>query len=83
MPAQGVVPDILVAAKAIGNGFPVGVTAISEAISGKIPAGAHGTTYGANPLASRAIVAEPSRPSCEMTRVLASLAPSAAGVHSV
>jgi acetylornithine/LysW-gamma-L-lysine aminotransferase len=57
MPAHGVTPDILVAAKAIGNGFPVGVTAISEAISEKIPAGAHGTTYGANPLAARAIVA--------------------------
>ncbi len=57
MPAQGVIPDILVAAKAIGNGFPVGVTAITEAISGGIPAGAHGTTYGASPLASRAVVA--------------------------
>ena len=57
MPAQGIVPDILVAAKAIGNGFPVGVTAISEAISERIPAGAHGTTYGANPLAARAVVA--------------------------
>lgn len=55
-PANGVVPDIIVMAKAIGNGFPVGVTAITDAISEKLPAGTHGTTYGANPLASRAIL---------------------------
>ena len=47
---------MLVAAKAVGNGFPVGVTAMTDAIAEKLPAGAHGTTYGANPLASRAIV---------------------------
>lgn len=55
-PDQGVVPDIVVLAKAVGNGFPVGVTAITDAISESLPAGTHGTTYGANPLASRAIV---------------------------
>jgi acetylornithine/LysW-gamma-L-lysine aminotransferase len=55
-PAMGIVPDMLVAAKAVGNGFPVGVTALTSAIAEKLPAGAHGTTYGANPLASRAII---------------------------
>jgi LysW-gamma-L-lysine/LysW-L-ornithine aminotransferase len=55
-PAHGVTPDLLVMAKAVGNGFPVGVTALTDAISEKLPAGAHGTTYGANPLASRAII---------------------------
>jgi acetylornithine/LysW-gamma-L-lysine aminotransferase len=55
-PTFGVTPDLLVAAKAVGNGFPVGVTAMTDAIAEKLPAGAHGTTYGANPLASRAIV---------------------------
>ena len=55
-PAHGVVPDLLVAAKAVGNGFPVGVTALPDALSGQLPAGVHGTTYGANPLAARAII---------------------------
>jgi acetylornithine/LysW-gamma-L-lysine aminotransferase len=55
-PANGVVPDLLVAAKAVSNGFPVGVTALTSTIAGKLPAGAHGTTYGANPLACRAII---------------------------
>lgn len=53
---SGVTPDIAVTAKGLGNGFPIGVTIITEAISEKIPAGAHGTTYGANPLACRAAV---------------------------
>jgi acetylornithine/LysW-gamma-L-lysine aminotransferase len=52
----GVAPDIAVTAKGLGNGFPIGVTIITEAISEKIPAGAHGTTYGANPLACRAAI---------------------------
>jgi acetylornithine/LysW-gamma-L-lysine aminotransferase len=55
-PAYGVVPDLLVAAKAVGNGFPVGVTAMTDALSERLPAGVHGTTYGANPLAARAII---------------------------
>jgi len=52
----GVQPDILVTAKALGNGFPIGLTAVTEAVSAKIPASAHGTTFGANPLACRAAV---------------------------
>jgi acetylornithine/LysW-gamma-L-lysine aminotransferase len=51
---SGVVPDILVTAKALANGFPIGLTMITEAITAAIPAGAHGTTFGANPLACRA-----------------------------
>lgn len=54
---SGISPDIAVTAKGLGNGFPIGVTIITEAISEKIPAGAHGTTYGANPLACRAAIA--------------------------
>jgi acetylornithine/LysW-gamma-L-lysine aminotransferase len=46
----------MVTAKALGNGFPIGLTILTEAISEKIPAGAHGTTYGANPLACRAAI---------------------------
>ena len=52
--ASGVVPDVLVTAKALANGFPIGLTMSSEAILAAIPAGAHGTTFGASPLACRA-----------------------------
>ncbi|MDF3037607.1 MAG: acetylornithine and succinylornithine aminotransferase, partial [Thermomicrobiales bacterium] len=52
--ASGVTPDILVTAKALANGFPIGLTMFTEAISEAIPAGGHGTTFGANPLACRA-----------------------------
>ncbi len=52
----GVSPDILCTAKAIGNGFPIGVTMVTEAISEKTIGGAHGTTFGGNPFACRAVV---------------------------
>jgi LysW-gamma-L-lysine/LysW-L-ornithine aminotransferase len=52
--ASGVSPDILVSSKGLGNGFPIGLTMITESISAAIPAGAHGTTFGASPLACRA-----------------------------
>jgi acetylornithine/LysW-gamma-L-lysine aminotransferase len=52
--AANVVPDILVTAKALANGLPIGLTMTTEAISQAIPAGAHGTTFGASPLACRA-----------------------------
>lgn len=54
--AMGVTPDILVTAKALGNGFPIGLTVVTDAISERVPASAHGTTFGANPLACRAAV---------------------------
>src|SRR5215216_1738747 len=54
--ASRVVPDVLVTAKALGNGFPIGLTMSTEAISAAIPAGAHGTTFGASPLACRAAI---------------------------
>lgn len=51
--ANGVTPDILVTAKAIANGLPVGVTLVTDAIADAIPGGAHGSTFGGNPLISR------------------------------
>lgn len=52
--ASDATPDILVTAKALANGFPIGLTMFTEAISTAIPSGAHGTTFGASPLACRA-----------------------------
>ncbi len=47
----GVTPDIMGTAKAIGGGFPLGAfMTTSEAGKGMV-AGAHGSTYGGNPLA--------------------------------
>ncbi|KAF8540014.1 pyridoxal phosphate-dependent transferase [Trichophaea hybrida] len=47
-------PDILTMAKALGNGFPIGATMVNEFVAEKIVTGDHGTTFGGNPLASRA-----------------------------
>jgi acetylornithine/LysW-gamma-L-lysine aminotransferase len=52
--AAGVVPDIVVTAKALANGFPIGLTLVTEEISASLPGGAHGSTFGGNPLAARA-----------------------------
>jgi acetylornithine/N-succinyldiaminopimelate aminotransferase len=49
--ASEAAPDIMCVAKALGGGFPVGAClATAEAASG-MTAGAHGSTYGGNPLA--------------------------------
>lgn len=46
----GIAPDIMMVAKGIGGGFPLGaVLATQEAASG-MTAGSHGSTYGGNPL---------------------------------
>jgi acetylornithine/LysW-gamma-L-lysine aminotransferase len=52
--ANGVTPDIIVTAKALANGFPIGLTLTTEAVSAALPGGAHGSTFGGNPLAMRA-----------------------------
>lgn len=48
-------PDILVAGKAIGGGFPVGMVAVTDEIAEKVEEGEHGSTYGCNPLALAAV----------------------------
>ncbi|RCK54725.1 Acetylornithine aminotransferase, mitochondrial [Candida viswanathii] len=45
-------PDIVTIAKALGNGFPIGATMITEKVEKALQVGDHGTTYGGNPLAS-------------------------------
>ncbi len=46
----GIAPDIMMVAKGIGGGFPLGaVLATANAASG-MTAGTHGSTYGGNPL---------------------------------
>jgi len=48
----GVTPDILTAAKALGNGYPVGAMLTTTEIAAAFSVGSHGTTYGGNPLAA-------------------------------
>jgi len=53
----GIKPDILVAAKAIGGGFPASLIAVTSQIGDGLKEGDHGSTYGGNPLALTAITA--------------------------
>jgi succinylornithine transaminase family protein len=48
----GVTPDILTVAKALGNGYPIGAMLTTNEIAAAFSVGAHGTTYGGNPLAA-------------------------------
>ncbi|MCR9107735.1 aspartate aminotransferase family protein [Marivita sp. XM-24bin2] len=47
----GVTPDIMMVAKGIGGGFPLGAVLASEEAAMGMTAGTHGSTYGGNPLA--------------------------------
>ena len=47
----GVSPDIMMLAKGIGGGFPVGAVLATENAAVGMTAGTHGSTYGGNPLA--------------------------------
>ncbi|WP_417733711.1 aspartate aminotransferase family protein [Roseovarius sp.] len=46
----GVTPDIMMVAKGIGGGFPLGAVLATEAAAAGMTAGTHGSTYGGNPL---------------------------------
>lgn len=51
---SGVVPDIMTIAKGIASGFPLSAVAAKREIMEKWPAGAHGTTFGGNPVSCAA-----------------------------
>lgn len=46
----GITPDIMMVAKGIGGGFPLGAVLASEEAASGMTAGTHGSTYGGNPL---------------------------------
>ena len=46
----GVAPDIMMVAKGIGGGFPLGALLATENAANCMTAGSHGSTYGGNPL---------------------------------
>jgi acetylornithine/N-succinyldiaminopimelate aminotransferase len=51
---EGVAPDVMTIAKALGNGFPVGACLATERAAVGMTAGTHGSTFGGNPLAMAA-----------------------------
>ncbi|WP_193140590.1 MULTISPECIES: aspartate aminotransferase family protein [unclassified Meridianimarinicoccus] len=46
----GIAPDIMMVAKGIGGGFPLGALLATESAASGMTAGTHGSTYGGNPL---------------------------------
>ncbi|MGH7610144.1 MAG: aspartate aminotransferase family protein [Candidatus Dormibacteria bacterium] len=54
---EGVVPDIVTLAKALGNGLPIGAIVSSPAVMGDWTPGSHGSTFGGNPVSCAAVIA--------------------------
>ena len=54
----GVKPDIVTMAKAMGGGMPIGAMCSSEKIMSTFGPGAHGTTFGGNPVSCAAAYAQ-------------------------
>lgn len=48
----GVTPDVVTLAKALGSGFPIGAMLVGAKAAETMQFGAHGTTFGGNPLAT-------------------------------
>ncbi len=53
----GIVPDVVCVAKAIANGLPLSAIVTRRELGERWGRGAHGTTYGGNPVACAAGVA--------------------------
>ncbi|WP_109125418.1 acetylornithine transaminase [Dyella sp. C11] len=49
---DGAKPDIVTLAKALGSGFPIGAMLAGPKVAEAMQFGAHGTTFGGNPLAA-------------------------------
>lgn len=47
---SGITPDIMMVAKGIGGGFPLGAVLATEKAASGMVVGTHGSTYGGNPL---------------------------------
>ena len=47
---DGVVPDVMTLAKALGGGLPLGAMLVGEAVADILAPGSHGSTFGGNPV---------------------------------
>ena len=54
---EGVEPDAVALAKALGGGVPIGAMLCKKFLEETLPPGSHGSTFGGNPLASAAALA--------------------------
>jgi acetylornithine/succinyldiaminopimelate/putrescine aminotransferase len=54
---EGVRPDVVTMAKALGSGFPIGATIATAEVADTMHPGDHGTTFGGNPVACAAALA--------------------------
>lgn len=54
---NGILPDVVTTAKGLGNGVPIGACIARGKAAEVLQPGNHGTTFGGNPLATRAGVA--------------------------
>ena len=55
--ADGVAPDVITLAKALGGGLPIGATLAFGDAADLLTAGSHGSTFGGNPIAAAAALA--------------------------
>jgi len=54
---EDILPDVMTLAKSLGNGVPIGACLARGTAADLIKPGSHGSTFGGNPLASRAALA--------------------------
>ncbi len=53
---ENIQPDVLVTAKGLGNGVPIGACLATKQVADLFAPGSHGSTFGGNPLACRAAI---------------------------
>ena len=54
---EGILPDGISLAKALGNGLPIAAMLCREELGTSLPSGSHGSTFGGNPIAAAAATA--------------------------
>ena len=55
--AEGITPDVITSAKALGNGIPIGACLTSGDAASLIQPGHHGSTFGGNPFSCKVALA--------------------------
>lgn len=77
---DGIKPDIVTLAKALGGGFPIGAMLAGAKVAEVMQYGAHGTTFGGNPLA--AAVARVALKKLSSAEIVANVEKQSAALHA-